>query len=306
MPIFQGTAVLSLSALLLAAALAAPAAEPRAAGHPAGDITLPDCTVTASRRIAVAAREAGMLEDVKVKEGDQVMDGQMLAQIDDKRAQSEYAGAVYKYEEEDAQAKKDIDVQFARAAADVAWAQLQTSVEANSKVPGAVPSTTVREQELSHKKFKLEIEQSQFHMEVHGMEARVKQAEADVAKENIQRRKVLAPTDGVVVEIRKQKGEWVQAGDAVLRVIRVDRMWVEGSLKASEYAQAEVFGRPVTVTVTLAHGRRESFQGKIILANQEIQTNGEFHVRAEVLNRQENDFWLLSDGTAAEMTIHLE
>ena len=197
-------------------------------------------------------------------------------------------------------------MRFAKKGAEVSQEKMLRLQEANIKVPGAVPSTEVREAELSWQKFVLEIEQSQFHMEVHAMEARVKQAEADVAKENIQRRKVLAPTDGIVVEIRKQKGEWVQAGDSVLRINKVDRMWIEGSLKASEYAHAEVFGRPVTVTVTMAHGRREAFQGKIILASQEIETNGEFHIRAEVLNRQENDFWLLTTGAAAEMTIHLE
>lgn len=299
--------MLHLPLVVVSAALALPGADlqPHVKSGP-GAVTLTNCMVSVSQQAQVPAREAGLLTDIPVKDGQQVKEGQALAQIDDMKSQLEYRAAVFKYEEEKAQAENDIDVRYSRAKADVAYALVLISEEANQKVPGAVPQSQVREQKLAHKEAVLAIEQSQFKQQIHALETKVKQAEADAAMDSIQRRKVLAPFDGVIVELRKQKGEWVQAGDTVLRMLRVDRLWVEGFLSASEYSQGEILNRPVTVAVNLAHGRRETFQGKIVFVNSEIEANGEFRIRAEVFNRQENDVWLLNKGATAEMTVHLK
>jgi len=292
--------------IMLAAVLAAPSAETIPAGNASrANVTITNCLVSVSQQAQVAAREAGLLLDVLVKEGQQVASGQVLAQIDDARNQMEYRAAVLKYEEEKAQAENEIDIEFAKAAAAVADAQVQAGEEANRRVPGSVTASQMREWRLNHKKFLMEIEQAKFKQSVHEMETKVKQADVDAAAENINRRKVVAPFDGVVVELRKQKGEWAQAGDMVLRLIRVDRLWVEGYVSAAEYRQSQLLDRPVTVKVDLP-SRREVFQGKVVYVSPEIEANGEFRVRAEVLNRQENDFWLLSKGANAEMTVHLK
>ena len=91
----------------------------------------------------------------------------------------------------------------------------------------------------------------------------------------------------MVVERRKRNGEWVQPGDPVIHVMRLDRLRVEGFVPAADYAAGEIDGRNVTITVVLAHGRREQFQGKVVFVNPEVDANGEFRVWAEVFNRQE-------------------
>ena len=58
------------------------------------------------------------------------------------------------------------------------------------------------------------------------------------------------------------------------------------------------------VVVTLAHGQRETFPGKIVYVNPLVQAGGEFQVRAEVQNRQDSGGWILSPGLTAEMTIN--
>jgi macrolide-specific efflux system membrane fusion protein len=98
-------------------------------------------------------------------------------------------------------------------------------------------------------------------------------------------------------------GEWVEPGNEVLRLVRLDRLRIEGFLNASDFSPSEVSNRPVRVTVELARGRKETFQGKIVFVNPLVQAGGVYRVWAEVVNRMENNQWLLRPGLLAEMTI---
>ena len=91
-----------------------------------------------------------------------------------------------------------------------------------------------------------------------------------------------------------------------MRLVRVDRLRVEGFLNAKDYRPSEIQGRPCSVVVTLARGQRETFPGKIVYVKPLVEAGGEFLVRAEVQNRQEDGVWVLSPGLNAEMTIQLK
>jgi hypothetical protein len=85
----------------------------------------------------------------------------------------------------------------------------------------------------------------------------------------------------------------------------MDRLRIQGFINANKYSPAEVANRPVTVTVELAHGRQESFVGKVTFVSPMVELGGDFRIYAEVLNRQENDQWLLRPGQNANMTINI-
>ena len=50
-------------------------------------------------------------------------------------------------------------------------------------------------------------------MDVAGLQAQVSEAELKAAEANLERRRLIAPLDAVVVELSRHEGEWVQAGD---------------------------------------------------------------------------------------------
>ncbi len=62
----------------------------------------------------------------------------------------------------------------------------------------------------------------------------VAQAELELAKLQLQRRRLIAPFSGFVEEVSKQPGEWVERGVNVVRIIQLDVLRVEG------FASAEV------------------------------------------------------------------
>ena len=115
-----------------------------------------------------------------------------------------------------------------------------------------------------------------------------------------------APFDGVVEEIKRHQDEWVQPGDTILTLLRLDTMHVEGAIEQSKYDPHEIQGCEVTVDVKT--GPRA--QGHVPRAGssksaRSCDPDGVYNVRAEIANQQEHGNWLLRDGLPAMMTIHL-
>jgi multidrug efflux pump subunit AcrA (membrane-fusion protein) len=268
-------------------------------------VTISNCLLALDAEATVPAQEAGVLTKIPVREGQQVAAGELLAQIDDAIPRMQYNVAGFKLEVAKTQAADDIDVRFATSARDVAEAEYNSAMDANRKVPGTVPQAKVRELLLEERKMALSIEKARKDMTVAAKQAQVAEAELQAAAVNLQRRRITAPLDGVVVELSRHEGEWAQAGDPIMRLVRIDRLRVEGFLNVKEFRASQVQGRPVTVVVKLA-GQTETFSGKIVYVKPLVEAGGRFQVRAEVQNRQENGVWVLSPGLNAEMTIQLK
>jgi len=272
----------------------------------AESVTLSNCLLALDEEAQVPAQEAGMLTKILVREGQQVATGELLAQSDDAIPKMQHAVAQFKLKVAEREAQDDVNIRYASAAADVAKADYLQAEEANKKVPGTVPQAEVRQRLLKWREMELSIEKAQKDMAVAALQAKVADAEVQAAAVNLARRRLTAPLDAVVVELTKHEGEWAQAGDPVMRVVRIDRLRVEGFLNAKDYRLAELQNRPVSVAVKLARGQTETFPGKIVYVKPMVEAGGEFLVRAEVQNRKQNGAWVLSPGLNAEMTIELK
>ncbi len=269
-------------------------------------VTLPNCLLSLDAEVLMPAQEAGVLMRIPTREGQQVAKGDLLAQIDDTLPRLQQNVAINKLKAAQREADDDVSVRYSTAAAKVAEADYLQALEANAKVRGVVPQAEVRRLLLKQREMELSIEKSQKERDVAALQAKVNEAEVEAAAANLERRRLVAPLDAVVVELTHHEGEWVQPGDPVMRLVRVDLLRVEGFLNAKNHRPSEIRGRPVEVVVTLARGKQETFPGKIVYVKPLIEAGGEFLVRAEVKNRQENDFWILSPGLKAEMTIQLK
>jgi multidrug efflux pump subunit AcrA (membrane-fusion protein) len=199
-----------------------------------------------------------------------------------------------------------VAIRYSQAAAKVAEAEYYQAVEANNKVSGTVPQAEVRRLLLKEREMDLSIEKAQKEQIVAGLQVKVSEAELEAARVNIERRRLVSPLDAVVVELSRHEGEWVQPGDTVMRLVRLDRLRVENFLSFKKYSASEIQDRPVQVVVTLPRGRQETFPGKIVFVKPLVQAGGEFLIRAEVQNRKEGNSWILRPGVNVEMTIQLK
>ncbi len=272
----------------------------------AGQETVHNCLVTLIDEAEVPAQEEGSLLEIMVREGQQVAKDEVLAQIDDRKVRMAENVARYELEAAKAEASNNVNVRYAQAAADVANAEYQQAMDANRKMPNTHPAAELRRLLLEHRKFSLQIEQSEHELNLAGLTAKVKEAQLEAASADVDRRKIKAPIDGIVVKRYRRVGEWVRPGDPLLRLVRADHLRIEGYLDATKVAPSEVADQPVTITVELSNGRRENFPGKIVFVSPLVEAGMQFLVHAEVVNRQENNYWLLRPGLPADMTIQLK
>jgi len=268
-----------------------------------GDVRVENCLVSLIEDLQIAAQEPGLVIQVKVAEGAEVEPKQLLAQIDDRRAQMRRTTADMELKVAQKRAASSIDVQYAEASRNVAKAEYERAILANQRRPGTIPESDVRRRRLSLRRAELEIEKAKMDLDVAKMAAGVRQTEVTAADVDILRRQVVAPIGGVVVGVYKRAGEWVQAGDPVLRLARLNKLRVEGLVDASRHNPEELVDRPVTVEVTRARGQVESFSGRIVFVSPLLRAGRRYRVLAEVDNRKRGGVWILRPGGDAVMTI---
>jgi macrolide-specific efflux system membrane fusion protein len=267
------------------------------------EVEVRHCNVVLEDDVLVAAQEAGVLTAIDVEQGDYVDKDSLLAQIDDGKAQAAKRVAEAEHKEAQAEAESDVSVRYSKAAAEVAHQDFALHQKAEEKSPGSTPKAEMRKLKFQEDKAVLEIEKAQLERDVAGLTAEAKEAAVKAADDDIDRRKVKAPFTGEVVEVGKQRGEWVNPGDMVVHLIRVNKMKISGELKIDEVHQSEVDGRPVRVVAPLTKGRTEEFEGKVVYTDPRVQAGGVYRVVAEVENRREGGEWLLPHGIQVEMFV---
>lgn len=285
-----------------------PGATPRARAAAAPTrITLEQCLVSIVQNgeVDVPAEEPGKLIAMEIKEGRDVEAGTLLAKIDDTLPQAQREERGYELAVAKEQAENDVNVRFAKASARVAEAELLQAQEANKRAPGAITQAEIRRLSLTLEKTRLQIEQAEMEQRINANTAGAKAARLKELEGVIARRGITAPISGRVVEVMKDRGEWVNPGDTVLKLLRLDTLKVEGYVSAAEFSAAQIDHKPVTVRVRVANSQVEEFEGKIVYVDSRIKSDGRYLIYAEVVNRRNpaGTHWLLQPGSAAEMSI---
>lgn len=264
------------------------------------------CQVLLDSDIDIPAQESGLLVAVHVADGQEVIEGAPLAQLDDRQSQLDKQAAELERDAAAARAADDIEVQYAIKSSELAEAELTQSIEINRRSPGAVPTSELRRLQLAKHRALLQIDRSRLDLKVAQMTASVHESAVQASNEGILRRQIVAPFSGTVLEVFHQKAEWVSAGQPVLRMVRLDHLRVDGFISGTAYDSAEIADRDVTVIVDLARQRRAEFHGRVVFVSPLIQHGNKFRVRALVVNQKSNGHWLLRPGMEASMNIHLD
>jgi RND family efflux transporter MFP subunit len=271
--------------------------------RPANEPTV-EASIRSQNDVRIAAEVEGVLTQFPVREGDRVTEDQVLATIDDRQAKAAVDVARISHEAARERANDNIEERYAKAAAAVAKVNWQRDLEANQEIANAVPEIQIRQKKLEFDRAMLQIEKAGKDQLIAGKEADVKKAELAAAEIALDRRTITAPFAGEVQQLILHQAEWVNPGDAILRLVQFDVLQVDGYVNARDYDPIDVQGRPVTVKVQLARGKEASMKGRVIYVNQTV-LDDEYLVRAEIQNERNGEYWLVRPGLAATMTIHV-
>ena len=233
-------------------------------------------------------------------------------------------------------AESDIPLRFSKKAVAVADAELARALAARKEFRDSVSQNEIEHLQLASDKAKLDVEQVQQDQLTAGLTRKLKQSEATalalavkrrehdlklagegaqvaaitqrvrehdvaVAQRDLDRRGIKSPLAGIVVQILRHKGEWVEPGAKVVRVLRIDRLRAEGFVAARD-VQRNLTGAAATVTVTLPDKSQVEVRGKIVFVSPEIDAlNQQVLVWAEVDNPAPQ--FVLRPGMKASMTV---
>jgi multidrug efflux pump subunit AcrA (membrane-fusion protein) len=301
---------MQLTLIALGTALLLTGPQPGSAGRPSADTCVMKGALVKPVRngdVDVPAKQAGVLKELAVREGALVTEGQLLGKIDDEVEQKQKDAAVAKLKVARLQAANTVKVDYADATAKVALSEVDRARQANERYPGSVPTSEVTRLNLAYHQALLQKKQSENDLEIDRVSVDVRMAEYALADVQIDQRKVVSPIDGKVVDCLVDQEEWVQPGTTILRIIRMNRLRVQG------YADENLRGRVRVgqkVTVAVPDGR--PLEGEVVFVSPETVRGPKFAVWAEVDNvwipysaqPGEGD-WLLHPGSEVDVTIDL-
>ncbi len=173
----------------------------------------------------------GRIAELLVKEGDKVKKGQVLVKLDDSVEQVQLAALKE-------QAENTIEIQAAQSTLNLKKIILQRKKEAYER-SGAATKLEVEEATLDAEIQEMALEQKKF-------ENRQNERKYRQLKAQIDQMRLLSPISGVVENIVLEPGEAAQRDSKVIRVVKIDPLWIEVYVPVTDARTMKV-GQPVTV-----------------------------------------------------------
>ena len=263
-------------------------------------ITVNPVLLKVIEEIDVPAIQESTILAILVAEGQVVQVGQMLMQLDDQRARLKQQQAELEQRIAAKKAGNRSGVLLAETEARITNSSLQRALESRKRFPDTPSQAEVDEIELRVAHAKQHLEQATQEFQLAELAKELSEKNLALATFEVDRHQIKAPIQGAVTEIIARKGEWVRPGEPLVRVMRVDRLRVEGFLKRDAVSPS-LLNRTVTIIVEGGEGEKEQHLGKIVFISPVVESNDRTQrIVAEV----DNSKGRLGPGLRAKMIIH--
>lgn len=183
---------------------------------------LADGKITASKQVSVGAQASGQIKSLKVKLGETIKQGQLIAEIDSLTQQNELKNAEAALNNVQAQraAKQAILVNY-RAAFERQKAMLAKNLTAKADYDAALSSLSSTEAEIQ------------------ALDAQIIQSQIEVntAQVNLGYTRISSPIDGTVVSIPVEEGQTVnavQSAPTIIKVANLNTMTVKAKISEAD------------------------------------------------------------------------
>jgi macrolide-specific efflux system membrane fusion protein len=264
------------------------------------DLTVSPVLLKVIEEVEVPALQEGPIHEILVREGQVVGVGEPLMQIDDQRARFRKNQAEIEHSIAIKKASNKSEVKLAEVESRVAAASLQRAMDSRKRFPDTPSQAEVDEIELRFANATQNLEEASNNFQLAELARELAEKNVAIASFEVERHKIKAPIQGAVIEMIARRGEWVRPGEPLLRLMRIDRLRVEGFLKR-DLVRAGLEGSPVTIILEGTEGDKGRFPGKIVFVSLEVDPGDKTQrVIAEVDNSKQ----LLAPGLRAKMIIH--
>ena len=182
----------------------------------------------------IPARTSGIIAESLIREGSLVTADQLVMQIDNAETVQELKKTEKELEMAKLDAASRVDLEYAERSIEVAQAELNRALRSNKRQPGVVARSELDQLSLIVNKTMAEKKKTEFQMQMRGMNRDISQIELGLVRLKNEHHEIQAPTDGVIVEVYRREGEWVEKSTPVARLVRLDKLKTEVKLPATQ------------------------------------------------------------------------
>jgi RND family efflux transporter MFP subunit len=262
-------------------------------------ITIESVIVTVSEQVEVPSAEAGVLASIAVKPGQFVEAGTLIASLRDEDVRLLVERTRTNAEIATREFENDLNEIYAGKTTEVARAELLRATESNLKYAKTVSQTELDRLRLLVQQGEVGIQKAEHERKIAGLTNQIRLNEYQTALNQLSLRQMSAPLRGMVVEVHRRPGEWVQPGEAVARIIRLDRLRVEGFLPASQ-GRLSLVGQPASVYSETEDDLPIELSGEVVFVSPEIDPiNSQVRIWIEI----DNGDLRLRPGMTASVTV---
>lgn len=238
-----------------------------------------------------------LLRGTQVRKGD-VLGKQKDAELVEQKIVAEQELLVAEKE-----AAKELEVEVAVAAAQVAQASYKRADSLNKTMPGSISPEETQEKYYEYVRAMKSIDKAKFDLEVNQEKVKVAKARVNAADVAIEDRKLISPIDGIIDDVMKNEGEWLREGDEILKIVRYDKVQINAAIPADRYAPETIADKKVVVEVKRPGGQPQKLEGKVVYVRQTVES-GHYYFYADVANQKNAaGYWLLSPGALVTVEI---
>jgi RND family efflux transporter MFP subunit len=227
-----------------------------------------DCTIEPRTIAEIGSAEEGIIDELRVKRGDQVSKGQVLAVLDSEMEKLTVDLARV-------QAEQDVEVRSGEARA--AFSKLERERAQTLSERDIVSTREFDEAQIQETIARLELESAT-------IRRRVAEVELAIAKARLSRRTIRSPVNGVVTEVNRVPGEYIHEQAMLLTLAETDELNVEVFVPVDQYGEVRVGQTAMVEPVEPIGGR---YEATVEVVDQVFDAaSGTFGVRLKLPNRE--------------------
>jgi multidrug resistance efflux pump len=253
--------------------------------------------------IEVASPADGLITEMDVEEGGTISKGSLIFQLDDRLPKSELAVTMKEHEAAVQKASDRSEIEYSKASVEVAKQDYEVTKLLVEKE--ASTDMELSKKWLEYKRAALGVTVAEVKNSQDVSAVGVAEAKKGAAGVQIELRRILSPFEGIVAEKKKEKHDWVRAGEIIMRLISMEQLRVVGQVNVSQLSKAphELLGAPATVKIEVFPGNIERVETKVGFVSPVMQSSGGYKIWVQIPNKQSNGQWVYREGMPATIEI---
>ena len=264
-----------------------------------------EATVQFIAEIDIPALSSGQVTAMNVREFQSITKDAVIASLDDRTLRDRQK--ITEIGRQLLSNKLNSDLQKTLAETSIREARIRHEANLSSQAssPGSIPALELTRSSLALKRAELEAQSVNEQKEDLLLELNIKDAEVARVQHELKQLSATCPVSGVVLSVAKQTGEWVNIGETIATVARMDRLQIPVILNEQQLLHREAGGTSVVVQWQ-EKDNRYSLRGTIVLVEPIFRAENAYRAIVEIENRMlsESAGWLLNPGRKVNVTVY--